>query len=262
MNNVWHTFMSPILSLVAVVHITYYSSHHPASCLQLADQNIEDFMAKRGFNAMPKHEDIWVVPVSQVPAAYNLHARMQAAADTAREDIDEEAESAMDRPDEEPSSPRSKQPRKPKQQVPICLHGPVMIHGRYAWLFHLVACFCRNTLCLPFCQVGSGKHCCMAGHTANRCLCGQHPAATVKLSSSNRAAGAQACIGMLYYVRSGRGKSPPNPLSLPPTGHLLVSPILVPPSSNPLFWPPALPLHPLHCPHPLVPHCSMIYLPL
>lgn len=109
--------------MVAVVHAIYNSSHHLASCLQLADQNIEDLMAKRGFQAMPEHEDVWVVPVSQVPATYNLHAQMQAAADTAREDIDKEAESAMDRVDEEPSSPRSKQPRKPKQQVPTCLHN-------------------------------------------------------------------------------------------------------------------------------------------
>lgn len=87
--------------------------------MQLAEQSIEEFMARRGFNAMPEHEDTWAVPVSLVPATYNLHAQMQAAADSTRGG--EGAEPSVDRPDAEASSPRSKQPRKPKLQV--CLHA-------------------------------------------------------------------------------------------------------------------------------------------
>lgn len=110
---------TPTTCLVAMISASHYSSHQPAYCLQLAEQNIEDFMAKRGFHAMPEHEDTWTVPVSQVPAAYNLHAQMQAAADRAQEVIDEEAESSMDK-DEEPSSARSKPPRSSKPQVTTC----------------------------------------------------------------------------------------------------------------------------------------------
>ena len=117
----WHTMTTPTTCLVAVVSASHYSSHQPAYCLQLAEQNIEDFMAKRGFHAMPEHEDTWAVSVSQVPAAYNLHAQMQAAAVRAQEAIDEEAESAMDK-DEEPPSPRIKLPRRPKSQVAHMLH--------------------------------------------------------------------------------------------------------------------------------------------
>ena len=68
---------------------------------------------------MPEHEDTWAVPVSLVPAAYNLHARMQAAADNTTEDVG--VEPPVDIPDAEASSPRGKQPRKPKLQV--CLHA-------------------------------------------------------------------------------------------------------------------------------------------
>lgn len=100
--------------------ITYNGSQQPACCLQLAEQSIEDFMAKRGFHAMPEHEDIWAVPVSQVPAACNLHAQMQAAADRAQAGIDEEAESSVGKLDERPTSPRSRKPQKAKPQVPTC----------------------------------------------------------------------------------------------------------------------------------------------
>lgn len=125
-----------------MVKLTYCSSYHPACCLQLAGQNIEDFMAKRGFHAMPEHEDTWAVPVSQVPAAYNLHAQMQAD----RAEGEEEAELAKDRLDEEAFSLRSKQPRKPKQQV--YPHASMLIHGRLARLPTCVECFCNNTSCL------------------------------------------------------------------------------------------------------------------
>ena len=135
----------------------YWSGHNPACCLQLADQNIEDFMAKRGFHAMPEHEDTWAVPVSQVPAAYNLHARMQAAADRVGEE--EEAELARDRLDEEASSLRSKQPRKPKQQV--YLHASTLY---MADLPTCVECFCDNTSCLYAPHVGCHKCCPMDAH--------------------------------------------------------------------------------------------------
>ena len=72
-------------------------------------------MAKRGFHAMPEHEDRWEVPVSQVPAAYNLQARMQAAADKGRQG--EAAEAPLSDADEDSSGALSKQPRKPRQQV-------------------------------------------------------------------------------------------------------------------------------------------------
>ena len=87
--------------------------------MQLAEQSIEDFMARRGFHVTPEHEDTWVVPVSLVPATYNLHARMQAAADTTTEDVG--VEPPVDNPDAEAPSPRGKQPCKPKLQV--CLHA-------------------------------------------------------------------------------------------------------------------------------------------
>ena len=87
--------------------------------MQLADQSIEDFMTRRGFHAMPEHEDTWAVPVSLVPAAYNLHARMAASADhgSAEEEEGRAELQMMVGPDADSSSPHDKQPCKPRQQV-------------------------------------------------------------------------------------------------------------------------------------------------
>ena len=33
-------------------------------------------MDRRGFHALPEHEQVWAVPVSKAPAAYNLRAHL------------------------------------------------------------------------------------------------------------------------------------------------------------------------------------------
>ncbi len=42
--------------------------------VQLAGHSTEAFMDRRGFRALPEHEQVWAVPVSKAPAAYNLRA--------------------------------------------------------------------------------------------------------------------------------------------------------------------------------------------
>ncbi len=44
--------------------------------VQLAGQSKEAFMDRRGFRALPEHEQVWAVPVSKAPAAYNLRAQL------------------------------------------------------------------------------------------------------------------------------------------------------------------------------------------
>ena len=80
--------------------------------MQLANQDVEAFKAKRNFLAIPEHEDQWLVPVSEVPVSYNLQARMQAAADKTLQQAPEEAAHEAD-----PVPPRDNQPRKAKQPV-------------------------------------------------------------------------------------------------------------------------------------------------
>ena len=89
------------------------------SCLrvmQLAGQSVEAFMAKRNYHAMPAHEDVWEVPLSDLPAAYNLHMRMQAVAEKNQQEPE-----AADLPDDSvrdhPGPGKDAQPRKPKQPV-------------------------------------------------------------------------------------------------------------------------------------------------
>ena len=84
--------------------------------VQLAGQSVEAFMAKRNYHAMPQHEDVWQAPVSDVPAAYNLHARMQ---DLAEQHQREQAQDPMEEePHQDQHQPaKEQQPRKPKQLV-------------------------------------------------------------------------------------------------------------------------------------------------
>ncbi len=42
--------------------------------VQLAGHSTEAFMDRREFRALPEHEQVWAVPVSKAPAAYNLRA--------------------------------------------------------------------------------------------------------------------------------------------------------------------------------------------
>ena len=44
--------------------------------VQLAGHSTEAFMDRRGFRALPEHEQVWAVPVSKAPAAYNLRAQL------------------------------------------------------------------------------------------------------------------------------------------------------------------------------------------
>ena len=44
--------------------------------VQLAEQSVESFMDRRGFRALPEHEQVWAVPVSKAPAAYNLRGHL------------------------------------------------------------------------------------------------------------------------------------------------------------------------------------------
>lgn len=91
--------------------------------MQLVGQNIEDYMSKRGFHAIPDNEAKWVVEVSHIPA-YNLQAQM--LADRAKED--EGSDSALEGPQEKSYSPRKRQPGKPSQQVHLHGSGWFMTH--------------------------------------------------------------------------------------------------------------------------------------
>ena len=90
--------------------------------MQLAGQSVEAFMAKRHYRAMPAHEDVWEVPLSDLPAAYNLHMRMQALAEM------EHQPGTADVPDdsvnEQPWAAKDAQPRKPKQPVSHAVCSP------------------------------------------------------------------------------------------------------------------------------------------
>ena len=63
--------------------------------VQLAGQSVEAFMDRRGFRALPEYEQVWAVPVSEVPAAYNLRAHL--ADLTEQEDEDSISQSTADR---------------------------------------------------------------------------------------------------------------------------------------------------------------------
>ena len=86
------------------------------SCvLQLAGQSVDAFIAKRNYHAMPQHEDVWAAPVSDMPAAYNLHARMQALAEQQQQ---EQAEDTLQEPEQDHhQAAREQQPRKAMQPV-------------------------------------------------------------------------------------------------------------------------------------------------
>ena len=83
--------------------------------LQLAGQSVEAFMAKRNYHAMPQHEDVWAAPVSDMPAAYNLHARMQALAEEHQKE--HEQETVEESEQDQQQAAREQQPRKSKQPV-------------------------------------------------------------------------------------------------------------------------------------------------
>ena len=72
-------------------------------------------MTRRGFHAIPVHEEPWKVPAAEVPAAYNLQAKMQAAAEKARQN--EAAETSSAGHNEEPALPQRREPRKAAQRV-------------------------------------------------------------------------------------------------------------------------------------------------
>lgn len=58
-------------------------------CAQLAGQSVESFMERRGFHALPDHEEVWAVPVSEAPAAYNLRGHIIDAAEDHEEELNE-----------------------------------------------------------------------------------------------------------------------------------------------------------------------------
>lgn len=80
--------------------------------VQLAGQSMEAFMDRRGFRALPEYEQVWAVPVSNMPAAYNLRAHL--ADLTEQEDEDSISQSMEDRHAARTAADR---PFKAKQKV-------------------------------------------------------------------------------------------------------------------------------------------------
>ncbi len=80
--------------------------------VQLAGQSVEAFMDRRGFRALPEYEQVWAVPVSKMPAAYNLRAHL--ADLTEQEDEDSISQSMEDRHAARTAADR---PFKAKQKV-------------------------------------------------------------------------------------------------------------------------------------------------
>jgi hypothetical protein len=73
---------------------------------------MEAFMDRRGFRALPEYEQVWAVPVSNMPAAYNLRAHL--ADLTEQEDEDSISQSMEDRHAARTAADR---PFKAKQKV-------------------------------------------------------------------------------------------------------------------------------------------------
>ncbi|DBA78596.1 TPA: hypothetical protein ACH3X1_008526 [Trebouxia sp. C0004] len=81
---------------------------------QLAGQSVEAFMDRRGFRALPEYEEVWAVPVSKMPAAYNLRAHL--ADLTEEEDEDSISQSTDDR---QAARAPADRPAKAKQKVEV-----------------------------------------------------------------------------------------------------------------------------------------------
>lgn len=84
---------------------------------QLAGQSVEAFMDRRGFRALPDYEQVWAVPVSEMPAAYNLRAHL--ADLTEQEDEDSISQSTEDR---QAARTPAERPFKAKQKVVKVMH--------------------------------------------------------------------------------------------------------------------------------------------
>lgn len=85
--------------------------------VQLAGQSVEAFMDRRGFRALPEYEQVWAVPVSEMPAAYNLRAHL--ADLTEQEDEDSISQSTEDR---QAARTPADRPFKAKQKVVKVMH--------------------------------------------------------------------------------------------------------------------------------------------
>ncbi len=88
-------------------------------------------MDRRGFRALPEHEQIWAVPVSKAPAAYNLRALTDIS------EQEEEGSISQSREDKQAGRTAADRPVKAKQKVVKVMRGtttptesPLNVHMR------------------------------------------------------------------------------------------------------------------------------------
>lgn len=88
-------------------------------------------MDRRGFRALPEHEQVWAVPVSSTPAAYNLRGHL---ATLTEQEEDESTSQAAE--DEHATRTQAQRPFKAKQKVVPGMHvtrGLQTYHGVLAY---------------------------------------------------------------------------------------------------------------------------------